>query len=161
MPDPTPSRFAGVTFHAGAADQAPASPADLPAYLDHVLAHTRTEGGRFNPPGAFGALYVSLDAETARQESDAPEVVLEIDALLSAVYDLTRSEAQQHCGLTPAALCARDHEPCRRAAEAIREQGYEAIRYPSAAGDGINLAIFWDRRRDGSSLRLAGQSRNR
>jgi hypothetical protein len=45
-PMPTANRFAGVTWHATTLDHAPGTPADLPAYLDHVLAHTRSEGGR-------------------------------------------------------------------------------------------------------------------
>lgn len=50
-----------------------------------------------------------------------------------------------------------DHGPCQRAGRAIRQDGYEAARYPSAVGDGINLVVFWDRRRPDSSLRLAGR----
>jgi hypothetical protein len=127
-PMPTANRFAGVAWHATSLDHAPGTPADLPAYLDHVLAHTRSEGGRFNPPGEFGAIYLALDPDTARREGDAAE------------------------------LCAGDHAPCQQAGRTIRDDGYEAIRYPSAAGDGINLAVFWDRRRPDSSLRLAGRS---
>lgn len=157
MPDWISTRFTGVTWHATAREQAPVSPADLPAYLDRALAHALAEGGRFNPPGEFGALYLALDADTARRESDVPEVILEIDGRLSRVFDLTRPDAQRHCGLTADELCAGDHGPCRRAGRALREEGYEAIRYPSAAGDGINLAVFWDRRQAESSLRLAGR----
>lgn len=153
---PTPGRFAGVTWHATTVANAPATPADLPAYLDHALAHTRSEGGRFNPPGEFGAIYLALDADTARRESDAPEVILEIDGRLSKVCDLTRPEGQRQCGLTADQLCGGDHGPCQLAGRALRDNGYEAIRYPSAAGDGINLAVFWDRRQRDSSLRLAG-----
>ena len=156
MPRPHVIAFVGVAYHATTAENAPRTPADLGAYLDHALAHTRSEGGRFNAPGEFGALYLSLDAVTPRKESDAPEVVLELDARLSRVFDLTRPEAQQHCGLTGEAICAGDHGPCQRAGRALREEGFEAIRYPSAVGDGINLAVFWDRRPEGSSLRLAG-----
>ena len=157
MPDPVSTSFAGVTWHATTKAHAPVSPADLPAYLDHALAHALADGGRFNPPGEFGALYLALDADTARRESDAPEVILEIDGRLSRVFDLTRPDAQRRCGLTSDELCAGDHEPCRRAGRALREEGYEAIRYPSAAGDGINLAVFWDRRQPDSSLWLAGR----
>jgi RES domain-containing protein len=155
---PTASHFAGVTWHATSLDHAPETPADLPAYLDHALAHTRSEGGRFNPPGEFGAIYLALDPDTARREGDAPEVILELDCRLSRVFDLTRPEAQRHCGLTPDQLCAGDHAPCQQAGRTLRDEGCEAIRYPSVAGDGTNLAVFWDRRRPDSSLRLAGRS---
>jgi RES domain-containing protein len=157
MADPISTRFAGATWHATTKAHAPVSPAELPAYLDHALAHSLAEGGRFNPPGEFGAVYLALDPDTARQESDAPEVILEIDARLSRVVDLIRPDAQRRCGLTPDELCAGNHEPCRRAGRALREEGYEAIRYPAAAGDGINLVVFWDRRQEDSSLRLAGR----
>ena len=114
-------------------------------------------GGRpVNPPGEFGAIYLALDVDTARRESDAPEVILEIDGRLSKVCDLTRPETQRQCGLTADQLCGGDHGPCQLAGRALRDNGYEAVRYPSAAGDGINLAVFWDRRQRDSSLRLAG-----
>ena len=157
MTDFAPISFAGTTYHATIEANAPATPADLPAYLDHALAHTLATGGRFNPPGTFGALYLSLDAATPKAESDAPEVILELDARLSAVLDLQRPEALRKYGLTTDAVCGGDHGPCQRAGSAIRDDGYEAVRYPSAVGDGINLAVFWDRRRPDSSLRLAGR----
>jgi RES domain-containing protein len=157
MKDVAPVRFAGTAYHATIEANAPETPADLPAYLDHALAHTLETGGRFNPAGAFGALYLSLDAKTPKAESDAPDVILELDARLSSVLDLGRPEALAKYGLTTDAICGGDHGPCQRAGRAIREDGYEAVRYPSAVGDGINLAVFWDRRRPDSSLRLAGR----
>ncbi len=153
--------FHGSAWHATAAEHAPVSPADLPAYLDHAMTHTRAEGGRFNPPGEFGAIYLALDERTARQESDAPEVILELDVTLSHICDLTRPDERARCGLTPEELCAGHHGPCQRAGRALREAGYEGVRYPSAAGDGVNLAVFRDRLREGASLRLAGAGRVR
>jgi RES domain-containing protein len=157
MKDLAPTSFIGTAFHATIEANAPRTPADLPAYLDHALAHTLETGGRFNPAGDFGALYLSLDPKTPKAESDAPEVILELDARLTGVLDLRRPEALAKYGLTTDALCGGDHGPCQRAGRAIREDGYEAVRYPSAMGDGINLAVFWDRRRRDSSLRLAGR----
>ena len=156
MMDIAPASFAGTTYHATIEANVPGTPADLPAYLDHALAHTLETGGRFNPPGTFGAVYLSLDAATPVHESDAPEVILELDAQLSAVLDLHRPEALRKYGLSRDEVCGGDHGPCQRAGRAIRDDGYEAVRYPSAVGDGVNLAVFWDRRRPDSSLRLAG-----
>lgn len=157
MTDLAPISFAGTAYHATIEANAPRTPADLAAYLDHALAHTLETGGRFNAPGDFGALYLSLDAGTPKRESDAPEVILELDAQLSAVLDVGRPEALRKYGLTRDEVCGGDHGPCRRAGRAIRDDGYEAVRYPSAVGDGVNLAVFWDRRRSDSSLRLAGR----
>jgi RES domain-containing protein len=144
-------------YHGTSAATAPRTPADLPAYLDHAMAHTREDGGRFNPPGEFGAVYLALDVETAQRESEAAELVLEVDLSLSKVVDLTNPNEAAKWGLTADSVCGADHEPCRAAGRRIREAGYEAVKYPSAITEGTNLAIFWDRRADTSSLRLAGR----
>jgi hypothetical protein len=43
-----------------------------------------------------------------------------------------------------------DYERCHEVAEVARRDGYEAIRFPSATCDGVNLAVFYDQLHAGS-----------
>jgi RES domain-containing protein len=116
-------------------------------------------GGRFNPTGEFGALYVSLDPETPfrelrRQAVKAgldvldflPRTLFAADARLQRVLDLA-------CADVPL-LGSDDWTACQGVARRARLAGYEAIRFPSATGAGENLAIFLDRLAPGSYVRI-------
>ena len=157
MPNALPQHFVGSVYHGTTRKEAPATPAELAAYLDHALAHNLQEGGRFNAPGEFGAVYLALDERTPQLESEHCELVLELDARLSRVADLVDPAQHGAWELNAAILCSDHHGPCQRAGARIRAAGFEAIRYPSAMGGGINLVVFWDRRQADSSLRLAGR----
>ncbi len=139
-----------------------------------LVAGSLRDGGRFNPPGEFGALYVSVDFETAIAELRRqivrgafpvahyfPRVMLRFDARLSHVYDLTHSPTMQAAGLTARELVPHQddaddagHAACQSVARTARARGFEAIRYPSATGAGENLALFADRLRSGSTIDL-------
>jgi RES domain-containing protein len=124
-------------------------------------------GGRFNPAGEFGALYVSLDPDTPlrelrRQASKAgldvlaflPRTLFAMETRLQRVLNLTCPEVVAEYGLTDALLAADDWRVCQDAARRARQAGYEAVRFPSATGSGENLAIFLDRLLDGSFVRI-------
>lgn len=137
-----------------------------------------THPSRFTPPGArFGVLYVALAPGTAAAElrrraeqlgvpvtALAPRTMLTLAVRLSRVLDLTDAAVRAAWGLTPADLAADDHARCQEVAVAARADGYEAIRYPSAAvvravggGDPAgadNLAIFADVLHPGSDVRV-------
>lgn len=131
-----------------------------------ALKGSKRAGGRFNPAGEFGALYLSREKGTAiaelkrraartgiDREELLPRVLLVVEAELQKVLDLTNPEIRSSWGLTAADLGSDDHRPCREVAHAAREAGYEAILFPSAADEsGRNLAVFSDRLRPGSSL---------
>ncbi|MGA9883505.1 MAG: RES family NAD+ phosphorylase [Candidatus Acidiferrales bacterium] len=118
-------------------------------------------GGRFNPPNEFGALYASLDADTAVQEvarglrtrgidpqqfPDGTWWVYELDVELESVLDLTVADALKKGGISANSLTGRDVSGTRRMAADARERGYEALLVPSAAAPGSkNLVIFLDR----------------
>jgi hypothetical protein len=62
----------------------------------------------------------------------------------------------RHCdwGLDADALRADAHDECQDVGRAARRAGYEAIRIPSAAGTGPNLAVFLDRLHPGSTVQV-------
>lgn len=118
-------------------------------------------GGRFNPPNEFGALYTSLDANTAAQEvarglrqrgidpAEFPEGtwwVYELEVKLESVLDLTDENILEKSGISASSLTGSDVNVARRIAAEARERGYEALLVPSAAAPGSkNLVIFLDR----------------
>jgi RES domain-containing protein len=142
---------------------------NLIQYITDTLAGNLRVGARFNPPGEFGALYMSLDPETpidellrtyARwldttrpEDIGAPRLLLTLDVRLSAVADLRDGGECLSWGLTPAALIADDWSPCQDAARYIRRH-HEALLAPSATGRGTTLAIFADRLNATSSVTL-------
>ncbi|HEY0777002.1 MAG TPA: RES family NAD+ phosphorylase [Gemmatirosa sp.] len=134
---------------------------------------------RFTPPcGRFGVLYVALAPETAaaelRRRADqlgvpvaalAPRAMLTLAVRLRRVLDLTNVAVRDAWGLTPEDLAGDDYARCQEVAVAARADGYEAIRYPSAAvvrersdkGDAPesdNLAVFADTLPPGSDVRV-------
>ena len=157
MNDDVSMPWAGRAWHATSREHAPAMPAELDRYLQQAHDRNMKEGGRFNPPGEFGAIYLSLDPETPLRESDNAEVLLALDGQLGRVLDLADPEISERWGLSTAHFCGDEHEPCQRAARRIRQGRYEAVRYPSARGQGLNLAVFWDIREPGSGFGLAGR----
>ena len=127
----------------------------------------RTHPSRFNPPGT-GAIYVSLEPETAIAElkrraalsrvpltSLAPRAVFTLDVVLRQVLDLTdeRVRAEWDVGLEDLRT-EDDYTRCHEVAAVARRDGYEAVRYPSATGHGVNLAIFLDQRHTGSYVEV-------
>ena len=139
---------------------------------------------RFTPPGGrFGVLYVALSPETAVAELHrraeqlgvsvsalAPRTMLTLTVRLRRVLDLGEPSVRAEWGLDEADLGADDHTRCQEVALAARADGYEAIRYPSAArahpadarahdahahdAAEDNLAIFADRLLPGSDVRV-------
>jgi RES domain-containing protein len=115
---------------------------------------TREELGRFNTK-AVGALYLSLEPETAIEELrrtterdgtsllDAdPCSILVVDLALDHVVDLTAAESLQAWRLTTSDLEDDDMRCCQEAAERIIHAGAEGVLWPSATGRGRSLAVF-------------------
>lgn len=136
-----------------------------------LLAGSRRVGGRFNPPGGFGALYLSLEPATARAELERraarsgvpledllPRVLLTVIVELGRVLDLRDPEERGRWGLDEETLTGDDHGPCQEVGRAARREGYEAILYPSAARPrGWNLVVFLDRLHPGSGIVVEGR----
>lgn len=132
-----------------------------------LLAHTERTGYRFNPPGEFGAIYLSLDRDTAVRElrrlaayNDLPLSALMPRNLIIArvrlqrVLNLCADEGRRTYAITQEELEASDWSACQAVARRARSHGYEAIHYPSATGAGENLALFLDRLRRDSYVRI-------
>jgi RES domain-containing protein len=114
-------------------------------------------GGRFNPPGEFGAVYVAVERRTALAELERrvaasglprkqfhPRVILQLRARLSRVLDLTDPTVRRDLDLREAEITGEDWARPQAVAREARGDGYAAIRFPSATGEGDNLAIFLD-----------------
>jgi len=142
-------RFEGVCFRHSAARYATVDEGTLEASV--------RAGGRFNPVGEFGAVYVALDKETALAELGRridrtglprkhfrPRMMLQLRTRLGRVLDLTDPEVRSQLGVTVDEVSGPDWGPAQDVARKARQQGYTAIRFPSATGAGENLAIFLD-----------------
>lgn len=68
------------------------------------------------------------------------------------MLDLTDPGVRRAWDITAHDLESDDYGRCQDVARVARREGFEAIRYPSAAGEGDNLAIFYDRCRAASSV---------
>jgi RES domain-containing protein len=134
---------------------------------------------RFTPlAGRFGVLYLALAPDTAAAElrrraaqtgvpvaALAPRAMLTLAVRLRRVLDLADAAVRDAWGLTPEDLAGDAYARCQEVAIAARADGYEAIRYPSAAvardgggapreGDTDNLAVFADVLHPGSDVRV-------
>jgi RES domain-containing protein len=156
---PCESTFAGAVYRQSSPRYAEVTERTLLASLG--------TGGRFNPTGEFGALYVSLDPETPfrelrRQAVKAgldvldflPRTLFAADARLERVLDLACADVPMEYRLPRSLLGSDDWTACQDVARRARLAGYEAIRFPSATGTGENLAIFLDRLAPGSYVRV-------
>lgn len=108
-------------------------------------------GGRYNNAGEFGALYLSktkkgcADEIMCRPAHPTKYVVGKIKVTLGKVCDLTDPELLKKLKLTKKQLTAHDWKETQALGNLIRENGYEGMVVPSAAGDFNNLVIFVDR----------------
>lgn len=133
--------------------------------LATTLAQNHRHGGRFNPPGEFGALYVAAERETALRElarqaaflgfavdEILPRTMLRLRLHVQRVLDLTDETVCNAWGLSSLDMSQLPHGDCWEIARAAHRSGYEAIRFCSATGSGVCLAVFTDRFSPGSSL---------
>jgi RES domain-containing protein len=117
----------------------------------------RSQGGRWNPPESFSTLYLATDKETAvaefrrmaRRNRRAPEDFVprrlyHIRLELREILDLT-DEGALPSGLAELDFGSDDLTETQAIGEAAQYLGREAIKAPSAAGDGTVLAVFVDR----------------
>jgi len=131
--------------------------------LDRTIEFSSRYPGRFNPFG-YGAVYVALERGTAIAElkrraeklgrelkAFAPRALLTLDVALRQVLDLSDATVRAEWDISLDDLRTEyDYERCHEVAQVARRDGYEGIRFPSATGEGVNLAIFYDQLHTGS-----------
>ncbi len=117
----------------------------------------RRFGGRFNPPGSFGVLYLcstraccvnELRRQAARQninlEHMLPRELWVVSVSLRRVLDLTHPESLLILGLTVEDLVRDDHGFTQSLGQYASEFGYQAICTRSATGTDDVFAIMVD-----------------
>jgi RES domain-containing protein len=136
------------------------------------------KGGRYNPKEAFEVLYLAESPITALQEvniikltdaallstKSSPRILLSVEVTLQTVLSVADPQVQEALGtnlqeLTGSwiAMNASGHMAPTQALglEAYNHGSIEALRVPSAQdAKAINLAVFPDRIRTGSHLRV-------
>lgn len=138
--------------------------------LDATLEHNRRRGGRFSPPGEFGAIYVALDQPTVLRELERhaafigftlnellPRTLLQLRLHAQKMLDLTNPEVCRTWGLAGPDMTHTSHEVCWEIARAAYRAGYEVVQFRSSTGEGVCLAIFKDRLMPGSSLEVKSE----
>lgn len=125
--------------------------------LEGAAQMSRAEPGRFNTAN-LAAVYASAAPETALAEfrknhdPSAPYTMVSIDARVERLVDLCNAAVQRRLGVTEQDLKGEDQTHTRGIALALSGIGCEAIRWPSAAGDGDSLVFFPDAFRPDSRL---------
>lgn len=115
----------------------------------------RINGGRFNPPESFPALYLCesrpcVVAELARLgarhvvgvEGLLPRVVYRYELDLDTVLDLTDGAVRNHVGLSTEDLTRDDWSLCQQIGTEVHGAGDQAIRSYSATGVGTVLVVL-------------------
>jgi len=116
---------------------------------------SRSAGGRWNPPGEFGALYTTTDEDDIEREMERaaekrgitpkdlmPRDIVTISVFLQKVLDLTDPAVLHALKFNPDELTEGTYERTRDLARAIFKAGIEGIVVPSAIGKGKNLVIY-------------------
>jgi RES domain-containing protein len=133
---------------------------------------SRIWGARWNPPGSFRTVYLSLDHSTAMAEYLAqnrrqglpdhaamPAVTAGVNLNLRRVLDLNDRSVRRALRLTRTSMTSGSHDPSpvEHLTQAIgrlaQSEGYEAILVPSAARRlSINIVVFPDKLSRGQML---------
>lgn len=142
-----------------------------PDYRDfhYTVAMSRKHLMRFNT-ATVGAVYISEDPQTAVEElrrratlagrrlaSFTPRSMFVLEVMLHRILDLVEPDIRGDWGLSEEDLESDEYSPCQEVAAAAAAAGFEAIRWPSATGSGISLAVFFDRLVPGSVMHVRAE----
>lgn len=132
---------------------------------------SRRYGGRYNPKGEFGVLYLAEGEEVARAEvlrkvGEVPDALKEpricgaVRVRLTKVLDLTDERILKGLGIRWEDLLQdtgdreKDYGLPRRVARAARAAGFEALRVPSVTSKGNNLVLFPENLSESSQVQV-------
>lgn len=115
-------------------------------------------GGRYSPPGEFGAIYlarplVAVVGEAYRHLVDPyeidpatldPRVLFVVEVALRGVLDLREETARSAAGLSRGDL-AGEHERCQAVGRRAFEADYQGVIAPAATSLGETLCVFAER----------------
>lgn len=120
-------------------------------------AGARINGGRWNPPEIFSALYLGVPIEACLAELEraassqglVPAAMLRVPYRLhtlqvahASVLDLTTPSALAAVGLTESDIGADDWDPCQAVGHAAWFLRFDGVLANSASGTGHVLALF-------------------
>lgn len=148
---------------------------DFPGYIRSTLAVSQSVGGRFNPPGEFGAVYTASDEETSWQEVAArfrlqgvpnlpPDMgIIGILITVGRFVDLADASTRSLWDISESALTSNDpsteeRQACWTVSRAVRAVA-DFLQSPSARAVGENIPLYPDR--EGGDLRMELQFANR
>lgn len=117
----------------------------------------RIQGGRWNPPDRFPALYLGLTTDVVAAEFHRmarlnrrtvadflPRELYRIDVSLRTVIDLRDRATAGQLGIDPWTLTGDDRTWTQAAGDAVHYLSIEGILAPSATGTGDVLVVFTD-----------------
>ena len=120
-----------------------------------AVSFSRSAGGRWNPPGEFGALYTTIVEDDIKREMERgaekrgisvkdlmPRDIVSIAVSLHTVLDLTDPVVLRALKFNVDDLTNDVYESTRDLSRALFKAGIEGIVVPSAAGKGKNLVIY-------------------
>jgi len=122
----------------------------LPIYRDRLLSTNGSlrKGGRFNPQGEFGALYLAESQSVCEAELSRKSIVPrkyhigKIKAILGKVLDLTDKDVIKTLRLNIGEIMKDNYAMSQALGRWANSKGYDAIVYPSITGKGKALCIF-------------------
>jgi RES domain-containing protein len=121
-----------------------------PIYKDSLLSTSGSlrNGGRFNPQGEFGALYLAESQSVCEAELSRRSIVPrkyhigKIKAKLGKVLDLTDKDVVKSLHINLGEIMENNFAMSQALGRWAHSKGYDAIVYPSITGGGKALCIF-------------------
>ncbi|MDP8215105.1 MAG: RES family NAD+ phosphorylase [Candidatus Euphemobacter frigidus] len=122
----------------------------LPIYRDRLLSTNGSlrNGGRFNPQGEFGALYLAESQSVCEAELSRKSIVPrkyhigKIKAIIGKVLDLTDQGIVKSLDINLGEIMGDNYAMSQALGRWAHSKNYDAIIYPSITGKGKALCIF-------------------
>ena len=134
----------------------------LPIYRDKLLSSNGSlrNGGRFNPRGEFGALYLAESQSVCEAELSRKGIIPrkyhigKIKAKLEKILDLTDKDAIKSLDINLDEIMEDNFVISQALGRWAHSKGYDAIVYPSITGQGKALCVFENSLEMGENITL-------